>query len=318
MKRRYFKVMSHLATWGVLFLLPMTFRQLEYPLSLVPTAIIVVVFYLNYWWLTPHYYMKGQRAVCWVANAVLSVGVTVGLHFLIGINRAYFFNVAVAIIIAVTMRMARHWQESEEARLAAEAAKADAELANLRYETNPHFLLNTLNNIYALTAFDTRRAQEAIMQLSAMLRHMLYDNQEQEVQMSDEVKFMENYIQLMKLRQAGTVDIQFDTSGVANDAKIAPLVLIPLVENAFKHGVSPTRPSFIHIRLVADHRHIDFLIENSNHPKPASDHSGHGIGLTQVRRRLELAYPGQYWWEQGTTEDGARYFSHIIITPALS
>jgi sensor histidine kinase YesM len=229
------------------------------------------------------------------------------------VGRGYVFNLAVAVMIAVSMRLGMIWQEAEEARLAAEAAKADAELSNLRYQTNPHFLLNTLNNIYALTAFDTRRAQEAIQQLSGMLRHILYDNQEKEVQMKDEVNFLQNYVNLMKIRQPGSVDITFDTQHVYQQAKIVPLLLIPLIENAFKHGVSPTQPSFIHIRLEADKSSIDFLIENSNHPKLANDQSGHGIGLAQVQRRLDLAYAGHYRWSHGLKDDGAVYFSHINI-----
>jgi len=318
MNTRHFTVLSHLATWGVLFLLPMTFRKLEYPALLIPPSLVVFMFYLNYLWLTPHYYMKGRKMVCWLANFVLVVGFTVAVHFLIGVDRAFSFNLAVAVIIAVTMRMARHWQQSEEARLAAEAARADAELSILRYEMNPHFLLNTLNNIYALTAFDPRRAQEAIQQLSAMLRHILYDNTEQEVQIDAEVAFLENYIQLMKIRLSGQVDIRFDATQVTKHVKIAPLILIPLVENAFKHGISLTRPSFIHITLAANEKRIDFQIENSCHPKSASDHSGYGIGLNHVSKRLQLAYPDQYTWHYGTSEDGNSYISHIIITPTKS
>ena len=146
-----------------------------------------------------------------------------------------------------------------------------------------------------------------------MLRHILYDNQEKEVQMKDEVNFLQNYVNLMKIRQPGSVDITFDTQHVYPQAKIVPLLLIPLIENAFKHGVSPTQPSFIHIRLEADKNSIDFLIENSNHPKLANDQSGHGIGLAQVQRRLDLAYAGHYRWSHGLKDDGAVYFSHITI-----
>jgi sensor histidine kinase YesM len=244
---------------------------------------------------------------------VLVVSIAAVLHFWLGMGRGYVFNLAVAVMIAISMRLGSLWQESEEARLAAEAAKADAELSNLRYQTNPHFLLNTLNNIYALTAFDTRRAQEAIQQLSGMLRHILYDNQEKEVEMKDEVNFLQNYVNLMKIRLPGTVDVTFDTQHVYPRAKIVPLILIPLIENAFKHGVSPTQPSFIHTTLKADESCIDFLIENSNHPKLANDQSGHGIGLELVQRRLDLAYPGHYQWDHGPRKDGTVYYSHIII-----
>ena len=148
-----------------------------------------------------------------------------------------------------------------------------------------------------------------------MLRHMVYDNMETEVQMEDEVKFIESYIKLMKIRLPESVKVSFDASEAKNEAKIAPLILIPLVENAFKHGISPTRESFIGISLKADKEQIDFCIENSNHPKTANDESGHGIGLTQVQKRLELTYPNHYRWEYGPSADQTVYRSHLLITP---
>lgn len=314
-KSHLITLLSHLATWGVLFLLPMTFRQVDYPLSLIPTATVIAVFYLNFLWLTPRYYMQGHKMMVWAVNFFLVTGLAALMHYWLGVGRGYVFNLAVAVMIAVSMKLGSLWQASVEARLEANAARAGAELTNLRYEMNPHFLLNTLNNIYALTAFDTKRAQEAIQQLSAMLRHMLYDNMEEEVQMDDEVKFIESYIKLMKIRLPESVKVNFDASEARNEAKIAPLILIPLVENAFKHGISPTLESFINICLKADKEQIDFCIENSNHPKRANDESGHGIGLTQVQKRLELTYANHYRWEYGPSADKTVYRSHLLITP---
>jgi LytS/YehU family sensor histidine kinase len=95
--------------------------------------------------------------------------------------------------------------------------------------------------------------------------------------------------------------------------KIAPLIFISLIENAFKHGISPTKHSFVHINIVAILDEITFSIENSNHPKTNQDRSGHGIGLSQVQRRLDLAYPGRYTWEKGVSGDGTVYKSTIHI-----
>ena len=305
--------LSHMATWLVLFLLPMSFRSLQFPVSIIPTAAVIIIFYINYLWLTPQIYMKGHKSLCWIINFILIVALSVAMHYWLGVGRGYIFNLGVAVIIAISMKLGSVWQQYQEELLAAKAAKTDAELSNLRYQTNPHFLLNTLNNIYALTTFDTKRAQEAIQQLSSMLRHMLYDNMEQEVQMKEEVDFLENYIKLMKIRLPETVEVHFDTQQVTPQVKIAPLILIPLVENAFKHGVSPTQKSFINICLKADPQRIEFYIENSNHPKNANDKSGHGIGLTQVQRRLQLAYPGRHTWQHGPSEDKNTYRSQIII-----
>ena len=302
-----------MATWIVLFLIPVISGAVPLPYQLIPIAVGVVVFYTNYLWLTPYYYMKGRVVLCWGINFLLLVGIGFIMHSFIGSGVGFVFYLAVLIIISISMRLGSSWQQSEEARFKAEAARADAELSNLRYQTNPHFLLNTLNNIYALITFDTKGAQEAIQQLSAMLRHMLYDNQEQEVQLESEVEFLQSYISLMKIRQSESVDVTLNAELANEGIRIVPLILIPLVENAFKHGIGLAKPSFIHITLKADSSHIDFDIKNSNVPKGDNDQSGHGIGLTQVQKRLELAYSGNYTWEHGLTDDASVYNSHIII-----
>ena len=314
MNKRIYTILSHLTTWIVLFLLPMTIRRLEFPAMLVPTLGVIAVFYLNYSWLTTGLYMKGRKALCWVSNFVIVAAIAITMHAWFSLGWGYFFNLAVANMIACSMRIAMHWQQAEENRLKAEKARVDAELDSLRFQTNPHFLLNTLNNIYALTTFDTPRAQEAIQQLAAMLRHILYDNREAEVSIESEVEFLKNYVELMKIRYADSIDLTFDTDVKTDKAKIAPLILIPLVENAFKHGVSEGKPSFIRIALNVDKKHIDFQIENSNHQKNSEDRSSHGIGLEQVYCRLELAYRGHYTWQRGLSDDETRYCSHIIIT----
>ena len=145
-----------------------------------------------------------------------------------------------------------------------------------------------------------------------MLRHILYDYQQPTVALKDEVEFLQNYVNLMRIRMSNTVDVKFQTSIANPDVEIAPMLFISLVENAFKHGVSPSEPSFIHISIEATDDQVVGDIQNSNHPKAASDHSGHGIGLVQVQRRLDLSYPDHYQWQHGPTSDGI-YQSRITI-----
>lgn len=205
-------------------------------------------------------------------------------------------------------------QDAELARQKADAARTAAELKNLRNQINPHFLLNTLNNIYALTAFNQEKAQEAIVELSGMLRHLLYDNQQEFVNLADEVAFIRSYVNLMKIRVAKTCDIRVEVNVPEPcRVRVAPLIFISLIENAFKHGIAASGQSFIHISLEADDTHIACNIENSNHPKNETDRSGHGIGLEQVTKRLELSYGGKYSWEKGVRENSNIYFSKIII-----
>ena len=223
------------------------------------------------------------------------------------------FQLTIAAAIATAIQLAMRWQHSEAARIEAEAARSEAELKNLRWQVNPHFLLNTLNNIYALTAIDTDRAQQAIQELSRLMRHVLYDNQQPSVPLADELEFIQNYIELMKIRLPQTVDVQFHVPTTIPNRPIAPLILISLVENAFKHGVSPTLPSYIHVTIDVDDDTTICDIRNSNHPKAETDRSGHGIGLQQVQHRLDLAYPERYTWHYGPTDNGNEYHSHIEI-----
>jgi sensor histidine kinase YesM len=334
------QILIHVAVWLVMFLSPMMFinhgRGITSSQFLVMCTVplsFIVVFYMNYLWLTPHHFTRGHHRFYIVVNAVVIVilGIWVHLwvtymhtlydpdfretdHWLtIGFILRDIFNLTIAAAVATTIRLAMRWQKAETARKDAEAAQMDAELSNLRSQINPHFLLNTLNNIYALTAFDQSKAQDAIQELSKMLRYILYDCQEPMVPLKDEVSFLENYVNLMRLRLPETVEVTFQSSVVNPQMAVAPMVFISLVENAFKHGISPTEPSFVHIDIQADQQQITCDISNSNHPKTAADHSGHGIGLQQVQRRLELAYPKRYTWQRDVTDDGKVYHSRIAI-----
>lgn len=334
------QILIHVAVWLVMFLSPMMFinhgRGITSSQFLVMCTVplsFIVVFYMNYLWLTPHHFTRGHHRFYLLVNVVVIVilGIWVHLwvtymhtlydpdfretdHWLtIGFILRDIFNLTIAAAVATTIRLAMRWQKAETARKDAEAAQMDAELSNLRSQINPHFLLNTLNNIYALTAFDQSKAQDAIQELSKMLRYILYDCQEPMVPLKDEVSFLENYVNLMRLRLPETVEVTFQSSVVNPQMAVAPMVFISLVENAFKHGISPTEPSFVHIDIQADQQQITCDISNSNHPKTAADHSGHGIGLQQVQRRLELAYPKRYTWQRDVTDDGKVYHSRIAI-----
>ena len=337
-------ILLHIATWTVLLLSPLSFVNHGEGVSLphflmlsVSPLMTMGVFYVNYFWLTPRYYVPGKRKLFFTVNTLMVVTLAIALHYWLNYSHILFaekggngtpltmlntlafiarnfVQLAFAVAIATTMHLSMRWHRSEDARLEAEAARADAELRNLRNQISPHFLLNTLNNIYALTAFDSQRAQEAIQQLSKLLRHMLYDNLEQDVKLEDEVLFLQSYVNLMKLRLPPTVDISFNVTGDMNNIRIAPLLLISLVENAFKHGISPTEQSFVHVNVYTDNgKQVVCDIENSNHPKTESDRSGHGIGLQQVQRRLDLCYPEHYTWTKGPSADGHTYHSRLTL-----
>ena len=142
---------------------------------------------------------------------------------------------------------------------------------------------------------------------------MLYDYQRLEIELRDEVEFLKNYIRLMKLRQGPSVEVNTSFHITNEQQKVAPMIFISLVENAFKHGVKPAVPCTINITIQANDRQIVCDIVNSNHPKTSTDRSGHGVGLELVRRRLELAYKGRYEWTHGVNDNQKMYHSTITI-----
>jgi len=227
------------------------------------------------------------------------------------------FSLCLIVCLALAIKTTRRWYEEEAIRRELQKSKTEAELKNLKNQINPHFLLNTLNNIYALINFDKEKAQQAVQDLSKLLRYVLYDNQQEFVPLYQEADFIKNYIELMKIRLTDNVIVKthIDISKESN-TMIAPLIFISLIENAFKHGISPIEPSCIDILLTeAADQKIICEITNSYHPKNEMDKSGSGIGLEQVRKRLELIYPGKYLWNQGLSEDGKRFESLLVINP---
>ncbi len=179
----------------------------------------------------------------------------------------------------------------------------ETELAWLKNQLNPHFLFNTLNNISSLTQIDADQAQDKIGQLSDLLRYALYETRNDMVPLKGETEFMRNYIDLMSLRCDTNVDIQTSFSITNPQLLIAPMLFLSPIENAFKHGVSSNRPSFIHISIKEREGLIDFTCQNSNYPKDDKNRSGSGIGKENMKRRLELLYPGCHKLIQGITND---------------
>ena len=331
--------LCHVALWAFLFLSPLTYwrgtgiKFVQYLMYCMQPLMLMIIFYANYLYLAPRFFVAGKHRYDLLINLVMITTFGIALHYwtdyannLYGVHVRFddtindvtnilrdCLNFAIFAGGSTALALARKWFTADQKLQESETARAKAELYNLRSQINPHFLLNTLNNIYALTAINQERAQDAIQQLSKMLRHMLYDNQESSVALSDELQFLENYISLMKIRLSANVDVTFTHNVDVPGVRIAPLIFISLVENAFKHGISPTEQSFVHIEINATDHDINCRIENSNHPKSNQDRSGHGIGLNQVQRRLDLAYPNHYKWVKGTNEDGTIYTSAIHI-----
>ena len=223
----------------------------------------------------------------------------------------FMFFLLNCIVAAIAIGI-RHFIRTRQIRqqLKDEQAKhTEAELAWLKNQINPHFLFNTLNNISSLTQIDPDAAQDAIAQLSDLLRYAMYETNKKTVPISGEVEFMRNYISLMKLRCNEKTEVK-TTFDIAQDVEIAPLLFISLIENAFKHGVSSSRNSMIDIHLEQKDSSIVFACDNTNYPKDDADRSGSGIGIENTRRRLDLMYADHYSWQQWLEDD----IYHVRVT----
>lgn len=314
----------HASAWAILFGLPFFFTGREEGVTvesylrfvIIPLS-FMTVFYVNYFLLIGKYIFTRQTGRYILANVVLIAAVILAVHLLMNFlphpdhprppherslkevvmfftGNAFIYSLVAGLSVAI--RMTGGWYRMEAARRELEKNNFEAELKNLKSQLNPHFLFNTLNNIYSLIAFSPDKAQQAVHDLSKLLRYVLYDNNQHYVPLEKELDFIRNYVELMRLRLPGEVDVRVDfPCGEYKGVLIAPLLFISLIENAFKHGVSNSKPSFIHIALcVESDREITCTIQNSYFPKDNDDKSGSGIGLSNLRKRLELLYPGQY------------------------
>ena len=183
-------------------------------------------------------------------------------------------------------------------RLAAlEKQNLEQQLEYLRYQINPHFFMNTLNNIHALVDIDPEKAKDTILELSKMMRFVLYEGNKQGVPLSRELDFIRHYVTLMQLRYTDKVRISMDLPQEVPDRQIPPLILITFIENAFKHGISYQRESFIEVTVSVEDEMLRFSCRNSKADTPLNSPEGGkkgGVGLENIRRRLNLIYDKQY------------------------
>lgn len=194
-------------------------------------------------------------------------------------------------------------QEATKAITQIEKHALERQLQYLKYQVNPHFFMNTLNNIHALVDIDPERAKASIVELSKLMRYVLYEGNNKLTPLSREVQFLRNYVQLMSMRYTGNVSISLDVPEVLPDSMLPPLLLVIFVENAFKHGISYRTKSFVEISLQP---HGDRLLFSCRNSRPEIKHDENmkgGVGLSNVRRRLDLLFPADYTLDIKETED---------------
>lgn len=336
------------AVWLGIFIFPAVFVGYNQTLtakgfiaSIMTPFAIFVVFIANLIWLTPYKLIKKNKLSYFAINSAMIFALAIGIHvyeslalndctlyelsgkiFSFPDNNSqqvfYFLSDIIYMVlsaaIATAIALSTEWMKIKERKQLAEQEKADMEKQFIRYEMQPHFLLNTLNNIYSLTTSDTPKAQDAIFNLSNLLRYMLYDSKQPSVDLQQEVNFIKSYIDLMSLRLSRNVEV---TQNIqiqnAENRQVVPLIFISTIENAFKHGVSPTEDSYIHVSISADDKQICCMTENSYFPKNKDDKSGHGIGRQQTENMLKLSYPGKFKTEYSLVDNNKKFITKIII-----
>jgi len=225
----------------------------------------------------------------------------------------FFITALLVTGISLGLSFSGLYIEQEKQRKEAEKEQLNTELAFLKNQINPHFFFNTLNNIYSLVQTNVDDGQKAILRLSKLMRYLLYETDKESVPISREIDFMKVYLELMKLRLSPKVDLRVKFPEDFPDLSISPLLFLPFIENAFKHGISNRAFSFIHIEMGVKDDCINFKCSNSLFPGNVQAEGASGIGLENVKKRLRLLYPGQH--ELKIVGDGSAFIVELLINP---
>jgi LytS/YehU family sensor histidine kinase len=205
-----------------------------------------------------------------------------------------YFAFVLVFAVGLAVSSIQEWFKSEETKKELEHEKLNTELSLLKSQINPHFFFNTLNNIYSLAIVKSEETASSILKLSAIMRYVLTETEQKLVPLANEIEFMQNYINLQSVRLTDKVKLNVEITGNIDGRKIAPLLFIPFVENAFKYGVSTIEASAITIRLHVEGNIVRLFVQNHVVKGAKQSNVNTGIGIVNVRRRLELLYPKKH------------------------
>lgn len=329
----------YLLVWSTIFLMPVLNSQMlsEMSLNLEKSWIVwrqlipyLTIFLVHNYLIAPRYLLRRQAIPYLLTNLVLVVTVFTIVHFYQQsvmheasyiaqrdaiTNHEIYWNVLFALFMNGTNGGIKLLYQSLRDEQQMEILKQEnlrAEINALTYQINPHFFMNTLNNIHALIDLDPTAAQTAVIDLSKMMRYVLYDSEKEMVSLMNDIRFLKNYIDLMRIRYSDHVEITLDSPHeLPEDVAIPPLLLIVFVENAFKHGVSYNQKSFIHISIFYADGHLTTLISNSR-PTHEEPPQSTGIGMENVCKRLDLTY-GTNGYTLETHEERNTYTIKLVI-----
>jgi len=302
-------------------------------------AFMIVAFYVNYMVVVPRFFFS-KRKVCFFIILILftflllsvsqylydyfqlenlgpdSISGEVipprqsrfGLHPKLVDN---FFLLIIVLGFSSGMAIIQRFRKNESTQKEIEKARVDSELAFLKNQISPHFFFNALNNIYGLIAIDSDKAQQAVEKLSGLMRYLIYDSNIDTIELQKEFDFTLKYIELMQQRLSSKVKLNIVISPKIPEGQIPPLLFIPFIENAFKHGISYRESSFISIRLTADNDKIVFECKNSIPSNKENKENKGGVGITNVQQRLDLIYGNTFNLDIRKTVE--EYYVELVV-----
>lgn len=313
-KRRKLYIAGHVIAWVLISMLPFYFNAktlLSQPNFVIDwykgVVLNVALFYIFYGFINPRF--LNQKKL------VQFIGISVFVVLLYGVFKYGLFKLNIldnggkapvtyvrvfteSIVntifagFAVFLSLAESWFFAQQYQQQLEKEKLESELKMLRFQVNPHFLFNTLNNIHTLVYKKSDDAPSAVMKLSGLMRYMLYESDSDFVPLSKELDYIENFVELQKLRLPNSDNVNFMVEGNPENKSIAPLLLVPFIENAFKHGVLSSKETFVDIKIFIYSNSLNFICRNIYRDTESSVHSG--IGLENVKKRLLLQYPNKH------------------------
>lgn len=345
MNKRLLTITVHVAAWACFFLLPIVFfprpRDADFQFSdtmilrfVCIDAYVLAFYYFNTLFLIPRLLTK-RKWLWYTLTIIVLLLIFLFLHRLFDdLIRSemarnlkvklpkrrhsflYPFTGSTAVFflvftVSTCSRVIQEWLDIESKKKEVEKEKLATELSFLRSQINPHFLFNTLNNIYSLAMVKSDATADAVLKLSSIMRYVLSETKHDTVALDKEIQFIKHYIELQKVRLTDKVSIEFIVEGETEGKQIAPLILIPFVENAFKYGVSTKEKSDLLFKVKASADNIDFIATNHVVLRDRGTDDNTGIGLQNTKRRLELLYGEKHTLT--VTEENPQFIVHLIL-----
>jgi len=330
-------ILMHLGFWCLVFLWPLlsldSFSNSQYIINRnwLSTSSLLVVFYINYIALVDHYFFNNKKKQFYLINLLLVTGVFFLIQYFLNFNTfnptlnglrmrevpsgaMSSFQLILPMILSVGMcaglKINGKWNKDQMLLKDVKQNQLDTEIKYLRYQIQPHFLFNTLNNVYSLIDSSPNIAKVSIHSLSKMMRYLLHESITNKVPLAKEIEFLDRYIDLMQLRVSSNLNLEKNFPVINQPIQVAPLLFISFIENAFKHGIDALQPSYIKVSMTVHHDEINYIVTNSSFPQKDKI-TDSGIGLENLKKRLELLYPTKYMLV--TKEENATYIAKLTL-----